>query len=80
MSGLTEAEIRKIVAETVEETLTRLGIPAADPIEVQKDMQHLRGWRTASETVKRQSIITAVGILTAGILGAIWLAIKGVPS
>lgn len=74
---MTEAEIRKIVAETVAETLTRMGIPADDPIEVQKDMQHLRAWRESVSTVKRQGLITAVGILTAGILGLIWMAVKG---
>lgn len=76
---MTEAEIRKIVAETVAETLTRMGIPVDDPIEVQKDMAHLRAWRESVATVKRQGIITAVGILTAGLLGILWLAIKGPP-
>lgn len=77
MLEVTEAEIRKIVAETVEQTLTRMGIQAADPLEVQRDMQHLRSWRVSTETIKRQGILTAVGIVTAGILGMIWLAIKG---
>lgn len=77
---MTEAEIRRIVAHAVDETLTRLGIEADEPIEVQKDMQHLRAWRESIATVKRQGIITAIGILTAGIIGAIWLAIKGAPS
>jgi len=74
---MTEAEIRKIVAETVEQTLTRMGIEASDPMEVQRDMQHLRSWRTSTETIKRQGILTAVGIVTAGVLGLIWMAVKG---
>jgi hypothetical protein len=74
---MTEADIRRIVAETVDQTLTRLGIAADDPLEVQKDMQHLRQWRESVATVKKQGLITAIGILTAG--GAIWLAIKGPP-
>lgn len=74
---MTEAEIRKIVAETVKETLMRIGVEADNPLEVQKDMQHLRAWRESVATVKRQSIITAIGIITAGILGLIWLAIRG---
>lgn len=74
---MTEAEIRKIVAETVEQTLTRMGIEAADPFEVQKDMQHLRSWRASTETIKRQGLMTAVGIVTAGIIGLIWMAIRG---
>lgn len=74
---MNEAEIRAIVAETVRETLTSLGIPADDPLEVQRDMQHLRDWRNSVATVKKQGLVTAVGILTAGFLGAIWLAVKG---
>lgn len=74
---MDERELRKIVAEAVKETLMRMGIEADDPLEVQRDMQHLRNWRTSTETIKRQSIMTAIGIVTAGILGAIWMAFKG---
>lgn len=77
---MNEAEVRKIVSEAVRETLTSLGIPAESPIEVQKDMAHLRAWRESVATVKRQGIITAVGILTAGILGMVWMAVKGPPA
>jgi hypothetical protein len=79
VTGLNEAEIRRIVADAVTETLTRMGIDAKEPIEVQRDFQHLRAWRQSIETVKKQSLITAIGIITAGVLGAIWLAVKGVP-
>lgn len=71
---MTEAEIKKIVSETVNDTLMKLGIDAADPIELQADMQHLRAWRESIKTVKRQSLMTAVGILTTGILGLIYMA------
>ena len=40
-------------------------------------MQHLRAWRGSVETVKRQSLLSAVGLMTAGILGLVWVAIKG---
>ncbi|WP_116654882.1 hypothetical protein [Pelagibacterium sediminicola] len=72
---MTEAEIKKIVAETVVETLIRLGVDASNPIEVQKDFQHLRAWRNSIGTVQKQSLVTAVGVLTIGGLGLIWLAI-----
>lgn len=74
---MTESEIKKIVAETVVETLIRLGVDATNPIEVQKDFQHLRAWRNSISTVQRQGLMTAVGVLTVGVLGLIWLAIKG---
>lgn len=74
---MTEAEVRKVVCETVKETLTRLGIDADDPMEAQKDMAFVRRLRGSVETVQRQGIITAVGIIMAGILGLIWMAVKG---
>lgn len=74
---MTEADIRKIIDETVNQTLTKLGVDIDDPLEFQKDMQHLRAWRESVSTVKRQSLITAVGVITASILGLIWMALKG---
>ena len=71
---MTEAEIKRIVSETVNDTLMKLGIDAKDPIELQADMQHLRAWRESINTVKRQSLLTAVGVLTTGILGLIYVA------
>ena len=71
---MNEAEIKRIVSDTVHETLLTLGIDAKDPIELQADMQHLRAWRESINTVKRQSLLTAVGVLTTGILGLIYVA------
>lgn len=74
---MTEAEVKRIVAESVDQTLTRLGVDVSDPLEFQKDMAHLRAWRESVATVKKQGLITAVGIVVAGIIGLIWLALKG---
>lgn len=74
---MNEHELKKIVAEAVAETLLKLGIDASDPVELQKDMAHLREWRESVGTIKRQSLITAIGIVTVGILGLIWAALKG---
>jgi hypothetical protein len=74
---MNEAEIEKIVSKTVAETLLKLGIDADDPLEFQADMQHLRSWRRSVDTVKKQSLMTAIGILTAGMLGLIWVAVRG---
>ncbi|TGU44615.1 hypothetical protein EN788_22120 [Mesorhizobium sp. M2D.F.Ca.ET.145.01.1.1] len=76
---MTEHELKKIVAEAVAETLLKLGIDASDPVELQKDMAHLRAWRESVQTVKQQGLVTAVGILVAGALGLLWLAFKGSP-
>lgn len=85
---MTEAEIRSLVddvakqaaKEAVKEIFLTLGIKTDDALEVQKDMQHLRAWRESVATVKRQSLMTAIGIITAGVLGLIWMAAKGPPA
>jgi hypothetical protein len=74
---MTEAEVKRIVSEAVEETLTKLGFDVGKPTEAQKDMAFLREWRESSATVKRQSLLTAVGVVTVGILGLIWAAATG---
>lgn len=80
---MTEEEIKHVASEaakaSVEEMFLRFGIEAnsADDIKaLQRDFAHLRGWREATETVKRQGLMTAVGVLTLGILGLIWTAIS----
>lgn len=77
LEAMTDDDIKKLVSQTVADTLIKLGIDTEDPAELQRDMIHLREWRQSIGTVKRQGLITAIGIVTAGVLGAIWLAIKG---
>lgn len=77
---MTESEIKRVASEAakaaVEEMFVRFGLPTDKPTDIQKDFQHLRSWREASETVKKQGLVTAVGIITLAILGLIWTAIS----
>ncbi len=78
---MTEDEARSIAKvaakEALSEMLITLGVDPEEPTEMQKDMAFVRSWRESSEAVKRQGLLTAIGILVAGVLGLIWLAIKG---
>ncbi len=83
MMPLTSSEIEHIAAESakaaVRETLLVMGVDVSDPKsiqEMQRDFAHVRVWRQSVDTVKRQSLIAAVGILVSGIAGAIWMAIS----
>ena len=73
-------EIRERVDEGVSDALTRVGIDMADPIQVQQDMSFIRDWRKTAKDVKRKGMITAVGILVTGILGAVWIGVKSMVS
>jgi len=75
---LTRDEIDDVVRRTVKETLTSMGIDAADPIEMQRDFQTLRDWRRAGGAIRSKGIMTLIAILTAGALGALWIGVKSV--
>ena len=74
---LTPTELRTLMRDTVHETFLTLGVDASDPIEVQKDFQHLRDWRKTTEAVKRKGVVTIVGILAAGLAGLVWVTFFG---
>jgi len=73
-----KTEMRAVVKETVQETLTQLGVDTNDPIEMQRDFQHLRDWRMAQETIRRKGYLTMVTILVTGFLGLVWVGFKDV--
>lgn len=69
-------EIQQLIRETVHETLTGLGFDPDEPIEAQRDMQFIRDWRRASESVKSKALVTVIGILVCGTAGALILGLK----
>jgi hypothetical protein len=77
---MTSEEIEIVSATAakaaVHETMRLLGIDANDPFEMQRDFAHLRSWRKSVESVQRRVLLTSVGILTTGIVAAIWMVLK----
>ncbi len=73
---LTKGELKEIVSESVYETFTLLGLDHENPLEMQRDFQYLREWRTASEKIKTQGLMVILAILITGLCGALWLGIK----
>lgn len=76
LQTLTPEEARVIIRETVRESFLLLGVKLDDPIEVQKDFQHLREWRQTSESIKKKGMLAATGIIVSGLLAAVWIGIK----
>lgn len=76
LQNLTPDETRALIREVVRETFLMLGVKADDPIEVQKDFQHLREWRAATESLKSKGIMTLIGLLVGGLVAAAWVGIK----
>ena len=73
---LEEQDIRRIVRDSVRETLVELGISHDDPIEMQKDFQHLREWRLATAMIRRKGLLTILGLAIAGMAAALWVGLK----
>ena len=76
---MTDAEVRAIAKAVAHEMLEALGFDPDDKGASQKDMAFLRAWRESTNAVKRQGLVTAVGVIMIALLGLIWLAIKGPP-
>lgn len=69
--------VKEATKEVLESTLLALGLDLKQPLEIQKDMLHVRSWRTSTETIKRQGLLTAVIIIVTGLAGLIWAAVQG---
>lgn len=70
---MTQQELKELVSEAVTETLTKLGVDVTNPVEMQRDFQHLREWRNTTSSLKRHGLITLIGIFVAGAVAAMWL-------
>lgn len=72
---MTEDQVRRIASEAasqaVLETLTRLGLETDQPLEMQRDMQHLRTWRTSVEQVQSKGVLTVVGLAASGFIALV---------
>ena len=76
LQNLTPDEAHALIREAVRETFLMLGVKVDDPIEVQKDFQHLREWRTTTGAIKSKGLMTLTGILVSGFVAAAWVGIK----
>ncbi len=75
---LSKEELHSMMKSTVKETLISLGLDMSDPIEVQRDFQFIRDWRETTESVKKKTVFAVVSVLVLGLLGMLWLGLKGV--
>lgn len=68
---------REVARETVRETLAGLGVDSNDVHEVQRDFAFVRDFRRSSQAIKRQGMLTAIAIVTTGLITLVWLSITG---
>lgn len=68
--------IREAIKDEVGFILTSFGINDDDRKELRQDLAHLRKWRKSVETIERTGLVTAITVITTGVLGALWLGVK----
>lgn len=77
---MTEDQVRAIAreaaAEAVKEVLLRMGVGVDDPLEVQRDMQHLRDFRKGVESVKTKGVLTIAGIVFSGFAALLFIGLR----
>lgn len=73
---LTESQLKELMEEAVNDALTKLGVDVTQPLEMQKDFQHLRDWRKSVQTFRTRGVLTILTTLLTGCAAAAWLGIK----
>jgi hypothetical protein len=73
---MEEDPVRRLVKETVSETLLQLGFDMKDPKALQADMAHLRFWRETTTSLTEKSIFGAIGFIIVTSLGVLWLGFQ----
>jgi len=74
LQNMTHEELQKLIAEAVRQTLVQMGADPSNPIEMQRDFQHLRQWRTAGEDLRAKGMFALLSIF---ITGAVALFLVG---
>jgi hypothetical protein len=75
---LSRGEMKSLMEEAVNNAFTKMGMDVSDPIEMQRDFQHLRDWRIAVKSAQSKGFLTIIGLLTAGVVAALWIGFKAV--
>ncbi len=72
---MSSDDIKKLVADTVRQTLVQIGIDNASPIEMQQDFQHLRAWRKSGQELKTKGLVALLGIFLSGVATLVVLGV-----
>lgn len=75
-ASMTKEEASTLVAEAVRQTLLQLGVDSTNPLEMQRDFQHLRQWRRAGEDLRGKGMFVLMSIFISGLVGLIVVGIK----
>lgn len=76
MNPASEAYLKRIVRESVQETLTSMGFSTHAPHELQADMFYLRKARLGSDEVAKWVRRTTITVGVTGMLYSLWQGVR----
>lgn len=76
MPVMCEDEVRAVVRETVNQTLTSLGVDGSSPLEVQQDLAWLRRTRRATGSVAGKVGAALVTLVVGAVVAAAWAGFR----
>lgn len=75
---MNEATLRRIMKETVLETLEGLGFDVEDRQAIRKDWLFVRHLRTQRELLRQRVVISLISSLTPLVLWMMWQTLRGI--
>lgn len=76
LHDMTHDDLKKLIAEAVRETLVQMGADPSNPIEMQRDFQHLRQWRRAGEDLRSKGMLTLLSIFITGSVALLLVGLR----
>lgn len=76
LHDMTHDDLKKLIAEAVRETLLQMGADPSNPIEMQRDFQHLRQWRRAGEDLRSKGMLTLLSIFITGSVALLLVGLR----
>lgn len=73
---VTDKELKAIVADAIEETLTKLGMDTSEVHDTQRDLLFLRELRETHEKIKSKAIVTLIGFIVLATMTLLILGFK----
>lgn len=73
---MSQAELEILLEAVALRVMNKMGIDSSSPLEMQRDFQHMRDLRLATEKIKDKGLTAAITVVVTGLIGVIALGIK----
>lgn len=71
-----QGNLQDTVRESVRQTLVQLGMDQQNPLEMQRDFQHLRSWRKTNEAIRDKGLLALLGLFITGVVSLLLVGVR----